>query len=123
MKKKREKKPKQKNKMNGLYKTAFILLMICIPLFVLAIIYAYAVEDIVLMEIFSISAVFLAMLGIIFATCSKPKKIKPKKKRRRKIEMTEDEEKIASESIDLQAVEEVSADEEESTPDLTSKNI
>lgn len=70
---------KKKIKMNGLYKTAFILLMVCIPMFIMSIVVAYALEQIYLSAIFSAGGAFLAFLGIIFATVSKPKKEKPVK--------------------------------------------
>lgn len=70
---------KKKTKMNGLYKTAFILLMVCIPMFLMSIVVAYALEQIYLSAVFSAGGAFLAFLGIIFATVSKPKKPKPPK--------------------------------------------
>lgn len=66
---------KNKTKMNGLYKTGFILLMVCIPLFLAAIGVAY-LYDIYFSVIFSGSGAFLAFLGIIFTMASKPKKQK-----------------------------------------------
>lgn len=67
---------KRKTKMNGLYKTAFILLIVCILLFIAAIIVAYAFNRSKFSAIFSAGGAFLAFLGIIFAALSKPKKIK-----------------------------------------------
>lgn len=68
----------EKRKMNGLYKTAFILLLICIPLFFSALVVAYLFENEYLSVVFSGGGVFLAFLGIIFASLSKPKKVKQK---------------------------------------------
>ena len=65
-----------KRKMNGLYKTAFILMLVAAVLFIVATIVAYALERPYFSAVFSCSGAFLAFLGIIFATCSKPKKRK-----------------------------------------------
>ena len=62
--------------MNGLYKTAFILMLVAAVLFIVATIVAYALERPYFSAVFSCSGAFLAFLGIIFATCSKPKKRK-----------------------------------------------
>ena len=59
--------------MNGLYKTAFILMLVAAALFIAATIVAYALERPYFSAVFSCSGAFLAFLGIIFATCSKPK--------------------------------------------------
>ena len=61
-----------KRKMNGLYKTAFILMLVAAVLFIVATIVAYALERPYFSAVFSCSGAFLAFLGIIFATCSKP---------------------------------------------------
>lgn len=71
--------------MNGLFKTGFIILLVCIPMFLMALVVAYIFEEIYLSAVFSAGGAFLAFLGIIFVMCSKPKKIKPKKAKRRKI--------------------------------------
>ena len=76
-----------KRKMNGLYKTAFILMLVAAVLFIVATIVAYA----------------LAFLGIIFATCSKPKK--------RKRHLVTDE--IVAENDDINKISENSVDNEE----------
>ena len=70
---------KNKTKMNGLYKTAFILLMVCIPMFLAAIVVAYLFDKIYLSAVFSGGGAFLAFIGIIFAAVSKPKKEKKSK--------------------------------------------
>lgn len=66
----------QKRKMNGLFKTGFILLMVCIVLFIAAIIVAYLFQSPYFSAVFSASGAFLALLGIIFVMLSKPKKEK-----------------------------------------------
>ena len=88
-----------KRKMNGLYKTAFILMLVAAALFIAATIVAYALER----PYFSCSGAFLAFLGIIFATCSKPKK--------RKRHLVTDE--IVAENDDINKISENSVDNEE----------
>lgn len=73
------------NKMNGLFKAGFIILLVCIPMFLMALVVAYIYEEVYLSAVFSAGGAFLAFLGIIFVMCSKPKKIKPKKAKRRKL--------------------------------------
>lgn len=68
----------KKTKMNFLYKTAFILLIICVPMFLIAIVVAYLLEEIYLSAIFSAGGAFLAFVGIILAMFSKPEKLKEK---------------------------------------------
>ena len=68
----------QKRKMNGLFKTGFILLMVCIVMLIAAIIVAYLLERPKFSAVFSAGWAFLAFLGIIFVMLSKPKKEKPK---------------------------------------------
>lgn len=70
--------------MNGLFKTGFIILLVCIPMFLMALVVSYIYKEIYLSAVFSAGGAFLAFLGIIFVMCSKPKKIKPKKIKRRK---------------------------------------
>ncbi|MGN0490493.1 hypothetical protein [Ruminococcus sp.] len=67
----------QKRKMNGLFKTGFILLMVCIAMLIAAIIVAYLFESPYFSAVFSAGGAFLALLGIIFVMLSKPKKEKP----------------------------------------------
>lgn len=78
---------KRKIKMNGLYKTAFILLLVCLVMFIAAIIFAYLFRKQVISAVFSVVGVFLAFLGIVFATKSKPKteKMKSEQENTRKI--------------------------------------
>ncbi len=64
------------NKMNGLFKAGFIMLMVCIPLFFAALLTAYIFEEIYLSAVFSGGGAFLAFLGIILTMKSKPKKVK-----------------------------------------------
>ena len=88
--------------MNGLYKTAFILMLVAAVLFIVATIVAYALERPYFSAVFSCSGAFLA-LGIIFATCSKPKK--------RKRHLVTDE--IVAENDDINKISENSVDNEE----------
>ena len=85
-----------KRKMNGLYKTAFILMLVVAVLFIVATIVAYALERPYFSAVFS-------FLGIIFATCSKPKK--------RKRHLVTDE--IVAENDDINKISENSVDNEE----------
>ena len=67
----------QKRKMNGLFKTGFILLMVCIAMLIAAIIVAYLFGRPYFSAVFSAGGAFLAFLGIIFVMLSKSKKEKP----------------------------------------------
>ena len=67
----------QKRRMNGLYLTGFILLMVCIAMLIAAIITAYLLERPIFSAVFSAGGAFLAFLGIIFVMKSKSKKEKP----------------------------------------------
>ena len=67
----------QKRKMNGLFKTGFILLMVCVAMLIAAIITAYLLERPIFSAVFSAGGAFLASLGIIFVMKSKSKKEKP----------------------------------------------
>ena len=66
----------QKRKMNGLFKTGFILLMVCIAMLIASIITAYLFQHTYFSAVFSAGGAFLALLGIIFVMLSKPKKEK-----------------------------------------------
>lgn len=66
----------QKRKMNGLFKTGFILLMVCIAMLIAAIIVAYLFGRPYFSAVFSAGGAFLALFGIIFVMLSKPKKEK-----------------------------------------------
>ena len=63
--------------MNGLFKTGFILLMVCIAMLIAAIITAYLFEQTYFSAVFSAGGAFLALLGIIFVMMIKPKKENP----------------------------------------------
>lgn len=69
----------KKTKMNGLYKTGFILLMVSVCVFIAAIITAYLFERVKLSSLLSAGGAFLCLLGIISVMFSKPKKDKPAK--------------------------------------------
>ena len=62
--------------MNGLFKTGFILLMVCIVLLIAAIIVAYLFGRPYFSAVFSAGGAFMALFGIIFVMLSKPKKEK-----------------------------------------------
>lgn len=64
---------KSGNKMNGLFKAGFILLMVCIPMFLASLVVAYLLDEIYLSVIFSGGGAFLALVGIILTMFSKPK--------------------------------------------------
>ena len=67
---------KKTKKMNFLYKISFILLILCIPLFIISLIVAYLLEIQYLSILFSAGGAFLAFIGIILTMFSKPKKLK-----------------------------------------------
>ena len=64
---------KSGNKMNGLFKAGFILLMVCIPMFLASLIVAYLLYEAYLSVIFSGGGAFLAFVGIILTMFSQPK--------------------------------------------------
>lgn len=78
-------------------------MLVAIVLFIVATIVAYALERPYFSAVFSCSGAFLAFLGIIFATCSKPKK--------RKRHLVTDE--IVAENDDINKISENSVDNEE----------
>ncbi len=92
-----------KRKMNGLYKTAFILMLVATMKSTAATSINNALERPYFSAVFSCSGAFLAFLGIIFATCSKPKK--------RKRHLVTDE--IVAENDDINKISENSVDNEE----------
>lgn len=65
-----------KRNMNGLFKAAFILLLVCVALLIIAVIVAYLFERPKVSAIFSVSGFLCAFVGIILAMFSKPKKEK-----------------------------------------------
>lgn len=76
---------KKSNKMNGLFKAGFIILIVCIPMFIFALIFAYLLEEVYFSAVFSAGGAFLAFIGIILVMFSKPKKINPKKVRKKRL--------------------------------------
>ena len=86
--------------MNGLYKTAFILMLVAAVLFIVATIVAYALERPYFSAACSCSGAFLAFLGIIFATCSKPKKRKRHLVTEEIVVENDDINKISENSVD-----------------------
>ena len=64
---------KKSVKMNFLYKISLVLLILCIPLFVVSIIVAYLLGQTYISIIFSAGGALLAFVGIILAMFSKPK--------------------------------------------------
>lgn len=71
---------KNKKRMNFLYKISFIISLMCVPLLVLSMLFAYLWENQTVSIIFSASGAALALIGIILGMLSKPKK--PGKKKR-----------------------------------------
>ena len=67
---------KKPNKMNFLYKIAFIILMLAIPLTLCAVVTAYLLEQVYLSAVFSAGGAFIMFIGIILAMFSNPKKVK-----------------------------------------------
>ena len=64
--------------MNVLFKIAFILLCICIPLLIAGIVVAYLFGKLNFSAVFTGSGCLLCFVGIILAMLSKPKKLKKK---------------------------------------------
>ncbi len=85
-------------KMNVLFKIAFILLCICIPLLITGIIVAYLFGKLNFSAVFTGSGCLLCFVGIILAMLSKPKKPKQKQP---KFDETE-EEKVERIGIDTE---------------------
>ncbi len=69
---------KSSTKMNFLYKIGFILVIICIPMLIAAIVTSYVFMEKYFSAVFSAGGAFLAFVGIILVMLSKPKKIKEK---------------------------------------------
>ena len=67
------KKPK---KMNGMFKTAFILMIICAVLLVASIVVSYALERTQIAVLIAVSGAVLCVVAIILAMFSKPKQPK-----------------------------------------------
>lgn len=85
-------------KMNVLFKIAFILLCICIPLLIAGIVVAYLFGKLNFSAVFTGSGCVLCFVGIILAMLSKPKK--PKKKSPDVQEMQE--ESVEKNSVDTE---------------------
>ena len=79
----------KKQKMNVLFKIAFILLIICVLLILASIIIAYAFDSEKWSAITSASGVLLATVGIILGMLSKPKKVKLKDENKEKLSILE----------------------------------
>lgn len=88
-------------KMNYLYKIAFGLLMLCLPLLVVSIIFAYLFEEPDISVWFAAGGSLIALAGIILAMLSKQKKAKKKKSKTDEQELIEktEEAKEAEEKI------------------------
>ena len=84
-------------KMNFLYKIAFGMLMLCIPLLIISIIYAYLLEEPDISVWFASGGSLIALIGIILAMLSKPKKAKKKKSKT-------DEQKPAEEAEETEEI-------------------
>ena len=67
------KKPK---KMNGMFKTAFILMLVCAALLVASIVVSYALERTQIAVLIAVSGAVLCVVAIILAMFSKPKQPK-----------------------------------------------
>ncbi len=74
----------KKQKMNVLFKIAFILLIVCVLMIFASIIIAYAFDSEKWSAICSAGGVLLATVGIILAMLSKPKKEKGNRRKQRK---------------------------------------
>ena len=60
-------------KMNGLYKAGFILMLVCLALFILSIVFMLIIENIRAGVIIAVAGVFLCLVAIILTMFSKPK--------------------------------------------------
>ena len=67
------KKPK---KMNGMFKTAFILMIICAVLLVASIVVSYALERVQIAVLIAVGGAVLCVVAIVLAMFSKPKQPK-----------------------------------------------
>ena len=70
---------KKSPKMNILYKLSFIILLLCVVLFVVAIVVSFAVENQTVGMILSAAGVVLCLAAIIMTMLSSPKKQTQKK--------------------------------------------
>lgn len=76
---------KKAEKMNGLYKTGFILLWVCLALFAAAVIVLLLLEEMLLGVLLAVAGSVLCLIAIILTMCSKPKP------QRKKTKMPEEE--------------------------------
>ena len=60
-------------KMNGLYKAGFVLMLVCLALFITAIVFMLIIENIRAGVIIAVAGVFLCLVAIILTMFSKPK--------------------------------------------------
>lgn len=68
---------KKADKMNFLYKTAFILMVVCVALLVAALVFSSLLDNITVGVVFAVIGVVLCVVAIILAMFSKPNKQKP----------------------------------------------
>ena len=68
------KKPK---KMNGMFKAAFILMLVCAVLLVASIVVSYALDKVQIAVLIAVGGAVLCVVAIILAMFSKPKQPKP----------------------------------------------
>ena len=68
---------KKSKKMNGLFKTAFILMLVCAALLVASIVVSYALEQVQIAVLIAVGGAVLCVAAIILAMFSKPKQPKP----------------------------------------------
>ncbi len=60
-------------KMNGLYKAGFIMMLVCLALFILSIVFMLLINNIRVGVIIAVAGVFLCLTAIILTMFSKPK--------------------------------------------------
>ncbi len=60
-------------KMNGLYKAGFVLMLVCLALFITAIVFMLIIENIRAGVVIAVAGVFLCLVAIILTMFSKPK--------------------------------------------------
>lgn len=75
-----------KNRMNGLYKAAFIMLIVCVLLLVAGLLTAYEFHSKMFSAVFSGGAVLLAFVGIILTLKSKQSTKVKKSRKEKKLE-------------------------------------
>ena len=70
-------------KMNGLYKAGFVLMLVCLALFITAIVFMLIIENIRAGVIIAVAGVFLCLAAIILTMFSKTKNPEAKRNRSR----------------------------------------